>query len=300
MKVNRKILLLCSKKFGYELSKKLIEKFPETTFTILHPNDLADERSVYSKFTTLSGTNVEVLFVETKKAANDYLMCCDYDLCLVCGWYWIIPDYILENQKAPLWGIHHSLLPAYRGGSPLVWAMLNGDKQLGSSLFCISRGADSGPIIEQIIFRRSPNTKILEVLDYFEDAWVKKTPEILFTYFKNGVVTKEQDCQSATYCAQRSPQDGKINWSQKAINIMHFVNAQSFPYPGAFTFIEQQKIIIESVSIFPNRFFVTPGQVIRLNEQILVGCGNFSAIVIEKMRGSENIREVFKPGYRLK
>ena len=102
MQVRRKILLLCSKKFGLELSKQLIKAFPEARFTILHPNDLADERSVYSNFRTLSDINVEVLFAETKKAANDYLTRCDFDLCLVCGWYWIILVYFGKQTGTAL------------------------------------------------------------------------------------------------------------------------------------------------------------------------------------------------------
>ena len=142
----------------------------------------------------------------------------------------------------------------------------------------------------------SPDTKIVEVLDFFENAWVEKIPEVVFTHFKNGVAAKEQECKHATYCAQRSPQDGKINWSQNAITIMQFINAQSFPYPGAVTHIDQQKIIIESISVFPNRCFISPGQVTRVDDQILVGCGSFSAIVIEKIRGAGNIEELLSQG----
>ena len=140
----------------------------------------------------------------------------------------------------------------------------------------------------------SPDTKIVEVLDFFENAWVKKIPEVVFTHFKNGVAAKEQECKHASYCAQRSPQDGKINWSQNAITIMQFINAQSFPYPGAFTLIDQQKIIIESISVFESVLH-QPGQVTRVDDQILVGCGSFSAIVIEKIPGAGN-RRTFKPG----
>ena len=107
---------------------------------------------------------------------------------------------------------------------------------------------------------------------------------------------KSKECKHASYCAQRSPQDGKINWSQNAITIMQFINAQSFPYPGAFTLIDQQKIIIESISVFPNRCFISPGQVTRVDDQILVGCGSFSAIVIEKIRGAGNIEELLSQG----
>ena len=74
------------------------------------------------------------------------------DLILVLGWYYIIPKLIREKLKHGAWGIHASLLPNYAGGAPLNWAIINGEKKTGVTLFRLSDGVDDGDIISQKSF----------------------------------------------------------------------------------------------------------------------------------------------------
>jgi len=67
------------------------------------------------------------------------------DIIVVVGWYHMIPAAI--RTMAPVLGLHASLLPRYRGGAPLVWAIINGETQTGITLFRLSDGVDDGDIL---------------------------------------------------------------------------------------------------------------------------------------------------------
>ena len=71
------------------------------------------------------------------------------DVILVLGWYYLVPKIIREIAKVGTFGIHASLLPEYAGGSPLVWAIINGEKETGVTTFKLEEKVDTGNIYLQ-------------------------------------------------------------------------------------------------------------------------------------------------------
>ena len=168
------------------------------------------------------------------------------DVILAIGWYYMVPKIIREIPTEGVWGIHASLLPDYAGGAPLVWAMINGEKYTGITLFRMDSGVDDGDIIEQkkIVIEEDDTIKsMLLKVSKFSKTLINKAlnnPKILY---------KSQDKSKIKVHSQRSPKDGKINWSWSKRQIENFVRAQTKPYPGAWTIIENKKIIIWDISI---------------------------------------------------
>ncbi|MBL0310990.1 MAG: methionyl-tRNA formyltransferase [Bacteroidetes bacterium] len=151
------------------------------------------------------------------------------DVILVMGWYYMIPASIRNLSKYGAWGIHASLLPDYAGGAPLVWAMINGENQTGVSLFKLSDGVDDGDIIAQKKIKISANDNIKTLYDKATHTSI----EILNTSLKQGVkkikITPQNLSKQKIY-PQRSPADGKIDWTWSADNIRNFIRAQTKPY----------------------------------------------------------------------
>lgn len=166
------------------------------------------------------------------------------DLFLVVGWYHKIPKKIIELAPLGCIGIHSSLLPKYRGGAPLVWAMINGEKETGVSLFYFTEEIDAGDIIGQRKFSIEPTDTIREVLLKAEENGISLIEECL-PKISNGTAERiKQNQQEATIYPQRNPDDGQINWEWDAVRIKNFICAQTKPYPGAFTIINGKKITI--------------------------------------------------------
>lgn len=164
------------------------------------------------------------------------------DLIVVVGWYHKIPRQILEI--APAAGLHASLLPAYSGGAPLVWAMINGEPHTGISFFLLDEGIDTGPIIGQARTDIYDDDTIATLYDRIEDLGVQLLAEQLPKIAQGRAVYLPQDSSRRRVYPQRSPEDGQINWSSSAQVIRNFVRAQTKPYPGAFTYWKGEKLTI--------------------------------------------------------
>ena len=169
------------------------------------------------------------------------------DVILVLGWYYMVPKSIREIPKYGSWGIHASLLPNYAGGAPLVWAIINGEKETGVTLFRMDSGVDDGDIILQKSFSIEHNDTIKEVYEnatlasknILDEIFLKKTP----------IMFKKQDKNKIKVYPQRKPSDGEIDWNCSSDEIRNFIRAQTKPYPGAFTIINDKKIIIWEAKI---------------------------------------------------
>lgn len=170
------------------------------------------------------------------------------DLLLVLGWYYMVPKSTRELAKYGAWGIHASLLPKYAGGAPLNWAIINGEKQTGVTLFCMEDGVDDGDIIAQKSFSIDYEDTIKEVYDKATMA----SKEILSDIFIDIEKVKfiPQDKSKIEIFPQRKPDDGEIDLTRSSDEIYNFIRAQSSPYPGAFIrTVDGKKLVIEKVRV---------------------------------------------------
>lgn len=173
------------------------------------------------------------------------------DLILVLGWYYMIPNYIRNLAKYGAWGIHASLLPKYAGGAPLNWAIINGEKETGVTLFKLDDGVDDGDIITQKRFNINFEDTIKEV--YAKATIASK--EILIDALQDieNIVFLKQNKIDITVYPQRKPEDGEIDLTKNATELYNFIRAQSSPYPGAYIkTVDGKKLIIEKVRIEDN------------------------------------------------
>lgn len=178
---------------------------------------------------------------------QNFLSGCQPELVVVIGWYHMIPSAMLQQYRFT--GIHASLLPDYSGGAPLVWAIINGEKKTGVTFFYFDEGVDSGDIIAQEEFEISDVDTIKTV---YEKAEVSSR-EILKQYLPKLAEGKapghKQDESKRKIYPQRKPADGEIDWNWDAKRIKDFIRAQTKPYPGAFTIINNKKLIIWDADI---------------------------------------------------
>ena len=179
---------------------------------------------------------------------KDIIKSIEPDLILVLGWYYLVPRRIRDLARHGAWGIHASLLPKYAGGAPLVWTIINGERETGVTLFRLDDGVDSGDIIYQKDFPIGYEDTIKEVYEKATEA-----SKVILMDALNHIDTiryKPQDKADIKIYPQRTPEDGKIDWNKPAIEIYNFIRAQSDPYPGAFVrTIDKKKLVIDKAHI---------------------------------------------------
>ncbi|OLP16501.1 hypothetical protein BST81_21220 [Leptolyngbya sp. 'hensonii'] len=281
----QKVLFIGSKKLGLRVLQEMITLSPSTLVGIMTIEDKDDTRTVFRDFQALAEVaHLPFYVAQNRKHSEGIIDMLKPELCIVVGWYWLISQECLGSVPRGFIGIHNSLLPRYRGGAPLIWALINGEKQVGFSLFSFSVGMDDGPIWTQGHVTVDETDYINDVLEKLEARILEVMREKYPAIINNEIVPIEQQHSLATYCAQRFPTDGNINWFQSARFIYNFIRAQSAPYPGAFTIYEGKILKIWRAKLFHYDYYGIPGQVARIDQDgVYVICGNNRAIVLQEV-----------------
>ncbi len=205
------------------------------------------------------------------------------DIMIVAGWYHMIPK--KWRDMAPTYGLHASLLPDYSGGAPLVWAMINGEKETGITFFQFDDGVDNGPIVGQ---KRTPineDDTIATLYARIEKLGLALLKDYLPKLANGTAELIEQDESKRRLVPQRKPEDGEINFLWDAEKIHNFIRAQTKPYPGAFFSFNDYNISIWESSICkPDECIATEaGHVTNDGNSLFLGCSNSTALKITNL-----------------
>jgi len=215
------------------------------------------------------------------------------DLIIVVGFRKIISGEILKIPKFGVIGLHASLLPHYRGMAPLNWAIINGEKKTGITLFRMNEVIDSGEIIAQKETRINFNETILEVKERIIGLAVQLLEENL-PLIESGSESKIIHKEIGTYGCRRIPEDSLIDWNQSSLSIYNLIRGLEPSY-AAYTFYNKKKIkilkaIMEDTGM---KYFGVPGQVGMINKDksVVVITGDDHLIIIEvQVEDKEPIR----------
>lgn len=190
------------------------------------------------------------MFVGNPRYGNidDFIKDKEIDVLISINYLFLIEPNLINLAKIISFNIHGSLLPKYRGRTPHVWAIINNEKETGVTAHLIDEGCDTGEIIEQIKIEIKPNDTGADVLGKFSVNYKILLDSVINKIKTNKISFKKQDNLLATFFGKRTPNDGLINWDWQRERIKNWVRAQAEPYPGAFTFYKEQKIIIDQVS----------------------------------------------------
>lgn len=170
------------------------------------------------------------------------------DVILSINYLFLIDKDIINFPKKYAINVHGSLLPKYRGRTPHVWAIINNETKTGITAHLIDSGCDTGNIIEQIEVPIDSLDTGASVLEKFNHLYWPLIEKVLIKIEINQLTFTEQDDSKATFFGKRTPDDGQINWNWQKERINNWVRAQAHPYPGAFTYVNGNKLIIDRIS----------------------------------------------------
>lgn len=198
------------------------------------------------------------------------------DVITSINYLFLIEKDIISHPKKLIFNIHGSLLPKYRGRTPHVWAIINGEKMAGITAHTIDEGCDTGKIISQIKVPIEYNDTGANMLKKYESLYFPLIQEILEKIEGDSLELIDQNDKEATFFEKRVPSDGIIDWNLPKEQIRDWIRAQAFPYPGAFTFLEGKKITIDKVSLvdIPVHKNYKNGEIISINPNIIVKTQN--------------------------
>ncbi len=188
------------------------------------------------------------------KTIADYsLLTIDYSLFIIADYGKIIPKEILDIPKHGTLNIHPSLLPKFRGPSPIQSFILSKKEETGVTIILLNEEMDHGPIIA------SEKLKVKNEKLYYKELEEKLAElggelliGILPDWLAGKIKPQEQNHKEATYTKKIRKNDGLINLDEPAESIERKIRALT-PWPGVYTFINEKRLLILEAEIKDNK-----------------------------------------------
>ncbi len=156
------------------------------------------------------------------------------DAFVVVSYGKILPQWLLDLPRHGVLNVHGSLLPRWRGASPIQSAIAAGDNTTGVTIMKIDALMDHGPILIQAEERIRSNDIGDTLHDRLAELGGKVLPNALADYLNGSITPQEQNHERATHCKILSRDDGKIDWTKPAEEIERLIRAYN-PWPGTWT-----------------------------------------------------------------
>ena len=187
------------------------------------------------------------------------------DYLIVIAYGKILPDWLIDIPKICSINVHFSLLPKYRGASPIQSALLNGDKKTGITYMKISSELDAGDILSsyEIDIKDSDNKLILE--ENLTSLCMDSISEVLNNISNNKFSMKAQDNAKATYCKKITKKDSLINFDDESKNIVNKFRAY-FVWPGVNFMFKGMEIKIHGLEVTNINSTGNPGDFLKIDK----------------------------------
>ncbi|HYE86609.1 MAG TPA: methionyl-tRNA formyltransferase [Vicinamibacterales bacterium] len=203
-------------------------------------------------------------------------------LLMVVGWYHLVTAGIRALAPRGAVGVHASMLPRYRGGAPLVWAIINGERETGVTLFHLVDRVDAGDIVDQRRIAIGADETIADVVPRSTDAAVSLIVEHAPALLDGTAPRRAQAEFDATVMPQRRPEDGVIDWARMTARGVHdWVRAQTRPYPGAFALADGRQLFAWRTRVSSTAAeSAAPGTIVDMTDRLLVTCADGGVVDI--------------------
>jgi len=215
--------------------------------------------------------------------AHSQLQSYGADIFVVAAYGLILPKAVLDMPRLGCINIHASLLPKYRGASPIHAALLNGDSHTGITIMHMDAGIDTGDMILQKSLDILPQERLLELQDRMANLGAECVLEALALLGKGIAPRTPQNHDESCYAPMIKKNDGHINWNHSTQQIINCLRALD-PWPGLYCMYNGQPLKIwgiEAVSSAPSD--ALPGTILAADSSsgLLIKTGDGAAKITE-------------------
>jgi methionyl-tRNA formyltransferase len=211
-------------------------------------------------------------------------------LIFVVGWSQLVGREFIELAGEGVFGMHPTLLPRHRGRAPIPWAILAGLARTGVTLFEITDpSADAGPIVGQVVVAIAADETATSLYDRLAEAHLELVRACVPLLLTRAAPRLSQDERRVSFWPKRSPADGIIDWETRARYLYDWVRAQTRPYPGAFTFLGGEKVIVWRARAVVLDAEAPAGTVVeQRSDGAVVACGE-GALLLEEIDSAQEL-----------
>jgi methionyl-tRNA formyltransferase len=293
--------------FGIPTLRRLIES-PHKVLAVVTQPDRKKGRGWKVQPTPvkefIGKTHPEMEVIQPGKASDPgfvkHLETMNADLFVVVDYGQILSKELLDVPSKYCVNLHPSLLPKYRGPSPVNWAIMNGDGETGNTVIKMNEHMDAGDMIlqEETVLKGDETAgELLERLSCEGAGLVVKALELIEKGAENMV---EQDESRVTHAPKLTKEMGRIDWNRPAQEIIRQVRAMS-PWPGAFTYLDGKVLKVHKAELCDENAKGRPGEICDTEKFTISACNGKICVKVLQLEGKKAMSPgEFLRGYHIK
>ncbi len=285
MDSNYKIIFIGTPDFGAIILEKLIKSGHKPFLVITAPDKHAGRKQVITPppvKVVAQNYNIPIVQPQKIEEGKEEIGKLKPDLIILASYGQIIPKEILEIPKYGCVNVHPSLLPKYRGPSPIQYTILNGDEKTGVTIMRITEKMDSGPIISQKEIKIDQKEKFENLHDKLAELGAELLIETLPKLFAGKICPQTQDDSKASYTKILIKEDGKIDWQKPATEIERKIRALN-PWPGTFTSLNGKILKVLEADLLNYNGKEEIGEVFLFENKLAIRAGQ-NSLILQKLQ----------------
>lgn len=230
---------------GYVCLEELVDFGADVACLFTHLDDPGEEVWYRRPVAIAEKHNIPVYTPESLKDQKWARLIADAQPDIIFSFYYrkMIPVEILGIPRVGAFNLHGSLLPKFRGRCPVNWVIIAGEKETGLTLHYMLEKPDAGDMVAQkrvdIDFEDNVYTVYMKMADAARKLMKEALPQL-----ERGTFTRMPQTGTSSYFGGRKPEDGMVAWEKDALSIYNLTRAVTHPYPGAFTYLDGEKLYI--------------------------------------------------------
>lgn len=205
------------------------------------------------------------------------------DLIVVCAYGKILPKEVLEIPKIGCWNIHASLLPKYRGASPINWAILEGEKKTGITVFLMDEGLDTGPILLQREIPIEENNDAFSLSQKLSELAKETILEALCLHKQGKLKLTFQPQEGVSYAPLLKKEDGFFTFEEPAYLIERKVRA-FVSWPTAYTYFKEKMLKVLKAKAMLTEKSGIPGEILDITKEGILVATSKGAILLKEVQ----------------
>jgi methionyl-tRNA formyltransferase len=272
---------------GRDCLEAAAESGAEIVGVVTLPEQATIDRSARCRFDDIAA-QFDAEYIETNDVNADLTLNgirkLEPDLVFVVGWYQLVREPFIALAREGVFGMHPTLLPRHRGRASIPWALLSGLARTGVTLFeIVDETADSGAIVGQAVVDIEPDETATTLFERVAAVHLDLIREYVPQIISRAAPRIPQDPLRASAWPRRRPADGIIDWEARAPYLYDWVRAQTRPYPGAFTYLGDEKVVVWRARPVEHDEVAAAGTIVAERpEGPVVACGE-GALLLEEV-----------------
>jgi UDP-4-amino-4-deoxy-L-arabinose formyltransferase / UDP-glucuronic acid dehydrogenase (UDP-4-keto-hexauronic acid decarboxylating) len=195
---------------------------------------------------------------------------------------------VLGCASRGAYNLHGSLLPRYRGRAPVNWVLVNGERETGVTLHRMVERPDAGAVVAQRSVPIAADETALTLHAKLREAARHLLADCLPSLARGELAERPQDESQASYFGRRTAADGELDWNRPATALANLVRAVTQPYPGAFAWHGERKLIVWSATALDVMHGKPPGTVLG-TQPLRIACGTGVLKIVDGQQGDAGL-----------